>query len=1128
VLVAALATVGACLLGAGNANAASQTVIGFDNLPVGTIVSKQYELQGLELGRAEEFGQPSPGAGDCGSPSVGSGAALAFSEPNYGLLATCRQGASAPAYSGTYGVLSAHPKGSLSVEVRDLKPVGGLAFNAKIVLIGYGASGNVLARGEGTAEQGAWTQIVAAQVGGTEAQLSYLSIRTAEANEDPIGIDNLTYETVEASKKEETKKEGSSGGSGTGSALTPPTAVLKLETPNPHKGEALTLSGAASSAGSGHIISYGWDFNNDGTIDTSTGTNPIAHVMLPPGNHTIALTVTNSEGKSSTARLGVAIAGAGIQVEIPDGGQGECQSSLTAGAAQILAECIQTLAGGGYVIQSKQLDLNGMVLVPKNGGAGIFKVTKIRDFAVNGFRVVMSGPAVNVELLNTPIGDLVLGGYDLETEPLELGIETVRLPNIVKIGSSFSPERAHAAGSNKGLLLMALGAGKECESGSKEVGCCPPAKGTTACATLPGGFPFAGEVLVYLDNKGRVLIDVQVSLNLHEVGFEASGELEIVAGLETGIDLGSLKFEIPEASMASVFKVKNASFQYYFPEDPEVSKRDTWQAKAGVFFAAIEEAGIEGELSFKKGQFHSASLLLNTGNAGIPIYPGILLNKFGGSVQVEPLVFGGTLGASIAQALELTLEFRYAEPTEGKLGYFGGKGSLALEKAEIASLMADVYSDGYVDAQLKINLKIPFESNEPIVEVGGGIGFWDEPSSGLWEASGNVYVKIWIINAEVAGLVNNKYIAACGNIDGAGGYDDYDFQESKLDGPSFFLFSNCTDQLKKFKEKPEKEHKGGFVGEGSRFDRSLGPDTLSAAASTTGGETTVQVPKGQLGQEFKIFATSGTPIVTFTGPGGQTFTTPSAPGKVESSADYVAALGNNPDELIVLLRHPQAGTWHLARAAGSAPVREVQEAQDVAPATIHASALRVHRSNWKLSYKIDHYVAGTKVTFVEHGKDTTHVLGSTSTARGVIRFVPQDGISRARTITAALTNTTGATVRVFTVGSYTAPPAFRPARPRHLRITRHGSTATVTWSPAAGARIYWVKVTGSDGRLRTYFAKPGHLSERLANVIPNDSFTATVIAVGGPSLLPGPVAKANLKPARVKRHASAHGRAKKR
>jgi hypothetical protein len=185
--------------------------------------------------------------------------------------------------------------------------------------------------------------------------------------------------------------------------------------------------------------------------------------------------------------------------------------------------------------------------------------------------------------------------------------------------------------------------------------------------------------------------------------------------------------------------------------------------------------------------------------------------------------------------------------------------------------------------------------------------------------------------------------------------------------------------------------------------------------------------------------------------------------------------------------------------------------------TVHTKVRHAHGQTWKLSYKIGHYVAGAHVTFVERGRDTTHVLGTVSKASGTIAFVPQDGIARSRKITAAFTNTEGATVRVFTVGNYTAPPAFRPGKPRHLRIARHGSTATVSWSAAAGARFYRVKVSGSDGRLNTFFAKPGHLSEQLKNVIPADSFTATVVAVGGQSLLPGRAATAKLKGVKRKR-----------
>lgn len=50
----------------------------------------------------------------------------------------------------------------------------------------------------------------------------------------------------------------------------PPAAALSVATANPAPGQTLTLNGAGSRAGSGRIISYGWDFNGDGKTDTST------------------------------------------------------------------------------------------------------------------------------------------------------------------------------------------------------------------------------------------------------------------------------------------------------------------------------------------------------------------------------------------------------------------------------------------------------------------------------------------------------------------------------------------------------------------------------------------------------------------------------------------------------------------------------------------------------------------------------------------------------------------------------------------------------------------------------------------------------------------------------------------
>ena len=94
--------------------------------------------------------------------------------------------------------------------------------------------------------------------------------------------------------------------------------------------------------------------------------------MLPTGIHTIGLTVTNSNGEKSNSRFSTLLQG--VSIPPPDGGEGPCLTSLEVANAELLAECIQKKGSAEYVIESKQLGLNGMVLAPPGGGYGIYQV----------------------------------------------------------------------------------------------------------------------------------------------------------------------------------------------------------------------------------------------------------------------------------------------------------------------------------------------------------------------------------------------------------------------------------------------------------------------------------------------------------------------------------------------------------------------------------------------------------------------------------------------------------------------------------------------------------------------------------------------------------------------------------
>jgi hypothetical protein len=321
----------------------------------------------------------------------------------------------------------------------------------------------------------------------------------------------------------------------------------------------------------------------------------------------------------------------------------------------------------------------------------------------------------------------------------------------------------------------------------------------------------------------------------------------------------------------------------------------------------------------------------------------------------------------------------------------------------------------------------------------------------------------------------------------------------------------------------------GMLAAGAR----AGAGALAAPAAGEG--ESFRIKGGQEGEELRLTASSGTPVVTLTSPSGQSFTTPSSAGQLARSGnEFMSAVAPDPHQVLVFLRHPQGGEWRLRSAPGSPPVSRLEGATDVAPASVRVRVRRSRAGRWSLAYAIAHHLAGDRVMFVERGRDSTHVLGTVAAAKGTIAFVPQDALSRARRIVAYLLDAQGAPQRVLTVGHYTAPGAIAGGRVTHVRILRHGLTALVSWPAAPRARVYTIFVRGSDGSVRTLRAKRSHRSVQLTGVLPFDSYTVKVAALGGPSLRAGATASAKLAPVKephvshVRRRGRSHGGARRR
>ncbi len=85
-----------------------------------------------------------------------------------------------------------------------------------------------------------------------------------------------------------------------------PIAALQRSPIEPIAGESVLFNGTSSIDPDGQIVSFAWDFDNDGEIDS---TAPIAeHTYAEAGAYTVSLTVTDSDGNPSTIAETFAVA----------------------------------------------------------------------------------------------------------------------------------------------------------------------------------------------------------------------------------------------------------------------------------------------------------------------------------------------------------------------------------------------------------------------------------------------------------------------------------------------------------------------------------------------------------------------------------------------------------------------------------------------------------------------------------------------------------------------------------------------------------------------------------------------------------------------------------------------------
>jgi PKD repeat protein len=85
----------------------------------------------------------------------------------------------------------------------------------------------------------------------------------------------------------------------------PPTASFTYDC----TGTDCTFDAADSSDSDGTVVSYEWDWTDDGTVDLNTTSDTATHSYSQPGSYTVALTVTDDDGLTDTIRKTVSTGG---------------------------------------------------------------------------------------------------------------------------------------------------------------------------------------------------------------------------------------------------------------------------------------------------------------------------------------------------------------------------------------------------------------------------------------------------------------------------------------------------------------------------------------------------------------------------------------------------------------------------------------------------------------------------------------------------------------------------------------------------------------------------------------------------------------------------------------------------
>jgi hypothetical protein len=627
-----------------------------------------------------------------------------------------------------------------------------------------------------------------------------------------------------------------------------------------------------------------------------------------------------------------------------------------------------------------------------------------------------------------------------------------------------------------------------------------------------GGFPINGEVQVLFKKTGeRRYTALIVNVSLPEeittsIQADPTAQVEVNAENARGTYLNHLNIHMNEAFLGPI-RLANVDFTYNDGGDEaEGCPRKWWKATAEVFF--VPDTGDEGAgvkmapepqrngVAFCAGKFHSAGAVLEFGDAGPEIFPGVILTDIGFDIRLaDPALFDGSATIKSAELVTATGGFItvFASPSH----------PYTFQAGDAGGTLKQLTGQTYYSPTVALGGTVTVEPAKEVgLELGGAYLLYSYPDFIAAKGYAHLQTFLFTIKAEgslelstrtrrfnalakgeiclvggieIAGLsacaggearVSSRGISVCFDIAGWTPGVGYVYGESL---PEFFT---------------------GLPGDGCKPSHFWEKEVRAARASAL-APITFTVKRGEKAKSIRLTGAGGAPEVSLRTPGGETIV--SQANKMLHSGHLSAIVGEKYKATWLGVEYAKPGTYQIISQPGSPAITSMAETRYEPDAGVSGKLTHSGR-RYVLRYNAGH-AADQKVTFIEKGKDTMRPLRTVSGGRGTIAFEPELGKAGRREIVADV-EVGGLPAHPQTIARFSAPPPRRAGRVTHVRLTRRGTVLTLSWRKVPYARSYLVLVTQRGGGVRTVRVKSKDHGVRLQDIPATESGRVEVFAFG--------------------------------